>query len=451
VDTILREVETSQAITDCNDGTDQATGRKRVLVYIHGGLNTYGTALERVDAMLQIDEKDVRSIRRCFYPIFINWRSAFVSSYKDHLFAVRQGRFQKARAFATFPFALLDDVANLPFGFLGTGGDLVLDGEATGNATTPSDASCAKGELAAALAHSSDKTIAQRTVIEAAQRADLQKQVKYGRCSVERGDRLFDIARRFPLGVLKPVTGAPVDSFGDPAARIMTRRTELMFAPEQCSSFATLPERDVCRKWSLNYLFERLSERAGMEADNWEITLVGHSMGAIVVTEALRRFPRMPVRNIVFMGAAVTLESYEDVFVRDTMHGYLARHPRAELFHLSLHRLAEIREVTLQDAAPRGSLLVWLDAFINEPQHIDQYTAGRTVTILRSLLDIKEPRILARVHLREFDYEPRKPKNERCTPQKHGEFDDFVFWRRDFWTGGGPGIPSDSCRVTAGP
>jgi hypothetical protein len=60
--------------------------KKRILLYVHGGLNTAQTSIERVvEYSSQIQEDGT-------YPIFVNWDSSLTSSYRDHLVLLRQGR-----------------------------------------------------------------------------------------------------------------------------------------------------------------------------------------------------------------------------------------------------------------------------------------------------------------------------------------------------------------------
>lgn len=60
--------------------------RKRILLYVHGGLNTAQTSIERVVEYSSKIQEDGT------YPIFVNWDSSLTSSYRDHLVLLRQGR-----------------------------------------------------------------------------------------------------------------------------------------------------------------------------------------------------------------------------------------------------------------------------------------------------------------------------------------------------------------------
>src|ERR1700740_564743 len=102
-------------------------------------------------------------------------------------------------------------------------------------------------------------------------------------------------------------------------------------------------------------------------ADKFEVVLVGHSMGTIVINHLLRASTRLPVSRIVYMAAACTIKDYED-----TVFPYLRQHPRAQISQLVLHHTAELRESNLMlfrwlDFAPRGSLLLWIDNFLSSP------------------------------------------------------------------------------------
>lgn len=52
----------------------------RILIFIHGGLNTYKTGLERVQSLLKNQAEEVTSALfgdSSHYPVFINWNSSF--------------------------------------------------------------------------------------------------------------------------------------------------------------------------------------------------------------------------------------------------------------------------------------------------------------------------------------------------------------------------------------
>jgi hypothetical protein len=413
-------------------------------VYVHGGLINYGPALTSVSRMLN-QPADDRRIQDCFYPVFVNWRSSLFSSYGDHVFAVRQGRRQPGLARVTAPFAFADDLFNLPFGFLGASGELFSKGEGGIDPRIPADRSCGQDALTEAVPREHPQVATYKEAQQVIRDDPVRnQQLRNGVCRRPAARGVRDYAQRVPFFVFKPFAATVIDTFGEPASRIMNRRTELIFEPEGCLRQPTIEERLKCRDWSLTQFFRRLAEEA--TANDWEVTLIGHSMGTIVVNEALRRFPNLNARNVVYMAAALTIEDYEDANLRGANCGYLGSHPDTRFYHLTLHRLAEVRERQWMDALPRGSLLQWLDAFINRPIHERQLTAGRALNIVPTLLDLPEG-VVDRVHIKEFDYGEKLP----CDPQMHGEFNDMLFWRRAFWEPfaeeGVEPVPDAFCRL----
>jgi len=92
-------------------------GRKNILIFIHGGLNTPGFSRNRAIEQSFIisryqDEKDKIYGTRQYYPIFINWNSGFTSSYIEKTLFIRQGRrISGIEAYLTAPLILVSDMA----------------------------------------------------------------------------------------------------------------------------------------------------------------------------------------------------------------------------------------------------------------------------------------------------------------------------------------------------
>ncbi|MBV8216171.1 MAG: hypothetical protein JOZ08_23375 [Verrucomicrobia bacterium] len=93
--------------------------RRRLLLFVHGGLTT----LETANQLAQDVGRRIESSSPDTYPIFLNWDSGLLSSYNYHLAYERNGISYKGTpaeysAAALFPFVLVSDIgrglADLP-------------------------------------------------------------------------------------------------------------------------------------------------------------------------------------------------------------------------------------------------------------------------------------------------------------------------------------------------
>jgi pimeloyl-ACP methyl ester carboxylesterase len=156
------------------------------------------------------------------------------------------------------------------------------------------------------------------------------------------------------------------------------------------------------------------------------VTLIGHSMGTIVLNEMLSSYPELRVTNIVYMAAACS--------VRDFLHSvipYMHRNSSVRFFNLTLHPKADAREKNLAGFAPGGSLLEYLDNYLTAPRTELERTLGKWDNALRTYYIIPE-RLRDRVFIKGFADDDRA----KAKPRKHGEFNDVdvSFWKEGFWT-----------------
>src|ERR1039458_5706747 len=77
-------------------------GRKRIVIFVHGGLNSPADAMERAEETFQQMKNEG------IYPIYINWNSDPFSTYGEHLVWVRQGRYTEAGIWSA-PFYFFAD------------------------------------------------------------------------------------------------------------------------------------------------------------------------------------------------------------------------------------------------------------------------------------------------------------------------------------------------------
>jgi hypothetical protein len=169
---------------------------------------------------------------------------------------------------------------------------------------------------------------------------------------------------------------------------------------------------------------------------DFEVTLIGHSMGTIVLNDFIRdyeSYPNLKITDIVYMAAACSIRDFERSvipYMRST------KGKDARFYNLTLHPLNDAREANAYNLIARGSLLEWIDSFFTTPStHMDR-TLGKWENIIQATHIIPDE-MRDRVYIKGF------PVGETniAGPQKHGEFDDYKpeegqtwkFWDRSFW------------------
>lgn len=165
---------------------------------------------------------------------------------------------------------------------------------------------------------------------------------------------------------------------------------------------------------------------------NARITLIGHSMGAIVINELVDKFDNLPYAEIVVMASAASLRD-----TRRVIDTYLESSRAAQAdtrFHaLMLHPLNDAREREFAGAVPSGSLLMWIDEMYDLPKTPEDKVFGfwPTAKSARQMFgSAAQDRTLYRVFSR-----PQAVLGNPSNPIEHGQFneDDMCFWRPSFW------------------
>lgn len=213
---------------------------------------------------------------------------------------------------------------------------------------------------------------------------------------------------------------------------MMLRRIEMLFRTEndfECAkkgySVDNNGNKKACRSsGALSLLMKKL------EADEKNITLIGHSMGAIVVNEIIRRHPDNEITKIVYMAAACTSKDFID-----TIPPYLDRKNKGdfdnsvEFYSLSLHPYADKDEVSFYYTLPSGSLLEWLDTYVHRVKTPLDLTFGKWNNAMKVLpfLNDYEDYVKNNIYIKGF------PVKNNKFPTKHGDFGDFGFWDSKFW------------------
>ena len=362
--------------------------KDRVLIFIHGGLNSIDGGLERTAEAIPKIRDDSGGAT---YPIFINWNSSLTSGYCDHLLKFRNGEESYAELrWAASPFYLLADagraIARAPILF-GTQGAQLIDHIAT-------------DEVGAEIP------------------AQWRSRVKLDPREPTWGAwaQFVDGATQVFPGFLRILSTPFIDTVGFEGYTFLQRRIDTQFFTDD-----DLRARTDGPTGAMTALMEAIGT-------DKEIVLIGHSMGAIVAAELLRRFPEHNFRNVVFMGAACSVKNFFDS-VPDYIGHALQKGRECDFYNLCLHPEAEVSENSLYSLVPNGSLLVWLDEYVNRPRDILQRTFGKwnnAVRVLHLLGDV-DPRVLERIHMKGFSV------HGDDFPSTHGSFDDYRFWRPEFW------------------
>ena len=186
----------------------------------------------------------------------------------------------------------------------------------------------------------------------------------------------------------------------------------------------------------LSVLMEKLrSLKKKHDPQDYKVTLIGHSMGTLMLNELLRLYgdPEKDFEydEIVYMAAACTIRDFEASVVP-----YLQRHKDSKFFNLTLHPEADARERAAFDLLPRGSLLEWVDDYATNPSSFMELTLGKWNNAIMALHVIPEtirPRVtLKGFGIRDPDFNSGPQSNR---PEAHGDFNDVtqLFWQPKYW------------------
>lgn len=460
--------------------TPPVDNTRKILFFIHGGLNTQVGSLERLITPFEGSRTRVDLIKEAdYYPIFINWKSSLWSSYFEHLWQIRQGERWPwytgiPSALVIFPIDVTRSLVRAPLvwaqlihsdlqtvnnaGYFFTTGlsDSVstellcrynLSGkldECTKNVRFQKPPYCVPFSIEARpkAFRPEERTPAENT-FPIAVGEDLR------RCT-ELDTRFVSYALTLPAKLaIAPI----LDTFGTSAWLNMQRRIHLLFHSEEEMRQSPITEEakwrqelaDIPASGGLSKFMKRfLREMAQDIADNakqglkWEVVLVGHSMGTIVMNELIQLYgEKLPITDILYLVAAATIEDYED-----TLFPYLQTHPHTQFYNFMLHPIEERGEIQydMGDLPPRGSLLAWLDTFLANPETLRHRTVGRYENFLRAVHDTPgnadgcvatKNCLRSRIHIRGFSAGVRETYRN---PQSHSDVAErFRFWDSTCW------------------
>jgi len=434
-------------LEDLTRNAPTRNNRKQLLIYIHGGLNTQvGTVERAVELMDAIPKTE-------YYPIFINWQSSLFSSYADHLVHIRQGESWDGLGLLTTPvFAPVYFTADV----------------ARAIARAPIVWYFLAQNWVKSIA-TTEVQVEVNTVTDELEREYRQDptgntlKIAYDKQDYRRPWQAMLAHATATLTIPTKLIGSMfVDAFGKSSWDVMLRRTHMLYHTEREffeSGKVAIDERKpdfptshIKPDGAVSVFVRRLSEliRRTGGAKEWEITLVGHSMGTIVLNQLIRDFgvaataepggqtgeSVLPFDHIIYMAGATTVRDYQD-----TVFPYLRSNPRARMFHLTLHPKSEIRErfdpgIPYLDLPPRGSLLVWVDEFLSNPETVLDRTVGRFENLITAIHNTPDE-LRGRVHIK-----AAVAGRDAGGPQKHSDFTEYLkFWRAECWWSPGVEYP----------
>jgi len=370
----------------------------KLLIYLHGGLNTPSTSNARTAILAPIMEEDK------YHSVFVNWRSGFFTTYGEHLFSLRQGEsWPYFWGPVTSPFVLIEDLGR---GIVRT--PMVWTYQTNSFIKTISGEKLAIWEEGAKGINVNLNALQASTPLEE----------KFGELPTLADERTkLDKVGQGLLGGIQLVFGlttAPIfDAGGTGAWDAMKRRTELMFskAPPEDGTFNNLDQYTTIREGALVDFFNVLRERQ-RNNPNLEIVLIGHSMGTIIANNILLKWPDINFSKVIYMGAACTIADFQSMVVP-----YLKTHRNTRFYNYMLHPTAENMEAHGYGFGGTGSLLNQIDNFYETPVAENQRTLGKYANIFNGIDYFNLPGVKSQIFLRamplDADY-----------PTAHGEFDD---------------------------
>lgn len=398
-----------------------------IFVHVHGGLNGFHSS----NARLRIAE---HILNEGHYPVYLAWPSGAFTTWTEHTFRIREGK--KANPFVgavTSPFILTADIFRSVGNFPST---------VSYQATNEKDRIASK-HLSSWLQNSwrdgaslfcpSNITNPKHCHQRIKNAPELSVTANYssfysGGFSKQATRGAFQVLTlpvRYTIGSLWH-SGISSAAWGN-----MKRRAKNI----------TYPTHELDSRYAnglkTGAFFRLLAERAYNHPEkNYKITLIGHSMGAIVINNILSRYSyswaKSPsLKNIIYMAGAATisdsLAALAPVLVpREGIDGNLYS---PDFFNLTLNRVAEISETHFNAILPTGSLLISIDQHHDKPEHPLNRTIGSEVNVLSSLHIIDEA-LQNSTGAKVFKSFDRK---EGHFPSLHGDFGKIPFWRRSTW------------------
>ena len=409
----------------------RATKRKVILIRAHGGMNAIQGALANSIRIIREIQDDTST---SYYPILINWNSGPLDSYFS---SSASGRYVFLEGgpgdgiwwprLISGPFYIAADLLG------GTVRYVVFD-------FTPQVVN-----VFAPLSGQSH-AIPMSGWTQPQVRPVIMPDTSLGRDCWPGGSRATAFATNVVTFPTRIIGGLGVESFGAPAWTGMRRRAKLLLRaefepPEELSLGVSLRPAVEAKPGPVGELLDTLQNVLRVRPD-LRVELIGHSMGAIIASEIAEDPHGIEFDDIVFLAAAVSLRDF-----RRTVVPYLKAHPATQFYNVTLHPAADFFESSTF-LAPRGSLLEWIDRYLDRPETEVDAVMGKHNNVMRGM-DVFSTEVRNRVHQKTFGfYDGSGYGPGTDLPHTHGGFnaEGVPFWRPSFWK---PRSVEPSCPLSA--
>ena len=406
------------------DRTSDDQDTPYIVIYLHGAPLFSDVSV----AETRVKFRQFKAANPNWYPIIFNWNGVMWDAYLDHLFRLRQGRrVSTAWGAATAPvYAIADFLKSIVIApaVWSRLSQHVIETE------FPKIEYSVEKSRSTATAR---QTVALDTKRTSTSATDCPPNAKISdtypadpKLSADTLVKLpVDAAASVPLFAFAPF----VASFGSSAWTNYNRRAQA--AVRQMSEFdidaSKVTTADDAPSGAFAILVREIIEKHGSLKETKgnapkqpKIILIGHSTGAIMISEligAINANENAMIDKIVFLGAAVTIG---DVF--KTIVPFLAVNKDASFYNISLNAYHEAKSSYKGVVTP--SLLEWLDNLIAQPSsHLDR-VMGKWENVMLAMHAIPCD-IRNQVHLKHLPSGDGYPTAHRDMDKPHRKFHPF--------------------------
>lgn len=384
-----------------------------VAVIVHGGLQPIKQSFRDTVAAYQqiLDDR--------YYPVFINWDSWLSNAYVEQLMLVRSGRYSQLAVLTFWMYLIADALMVVARLIPALFAQVRLAWRRTPFYTYPSTEN-----------------------LERFRATQPNLQVSLGRFEQRKGPWFWVLlVPRLVLWLIqigfRIVAAGVITALAPRTWENLLRRARAVFrAP---CEFDRNVDHDGYRMpdgtrftepaGAVAAFLRELDAAATASGRPIPITIIAHSMGAMIANEMVRHvrghLRHLELQDLVYMAPACSVRDFADV-----VGPALGANPRMRAYVLTLHPETEAGETTWLGFVPRGSVLEWIEGFLDPPHsHLDRML-GKWDNVLRAA-HVFEATVRSRISLKAFPYD----RANRQKPYKHIQFNDpdVGFWRPAFW------------------